>query len=83
MIWGFPSMGVSKNGWFISWKILLKWMMTGGTPISGTSICQAFISHKPLQSAAVFANMFCQVGLIKELFVVIRIEKPLLVAVFV
>jgi hypothetical protein len=22
-------------GWFISWKILFKWMMTGGTPISG------------------------------------------------
>ena len=34
-------MGISINGgtpiagWFISWKIPLKWMMTGGTPISG------------------------------------------------
>ena len=27
--------GVSKDGWFISWNIPLKWMMTGGTPISG------------------------------------------------
>ena len=34
-------LGVSWNGstriagWFISWKICLKWMMTGGTPILG------------------------------------------------
>ena len=28
--------GASQNGWFISWKIpIYKWMMTGGTPISG------------------------------------------------
>ena len=28
-------MGVPQNGWFISWEIPLKWMMTGGTPIFG------------------------------------------------
>ena len=27
--------GVANNGWFISWKSLLKWMITGGIPISG------------------------------------------------
>ena len=27
--------GTPIAGWFISWKIPLKWMMTGGTPISG------------------------------------------------
>ena len=24
----------SLDGWFISWKIRLKWMMTGGTPMT-------------------------------------------------
>ena len=33
-MWGL-GMGVPNNGWFISWKITLKWMMTRGTPISG------------------------------------------------
>ena len=33
---GFPTMGVPpKNAWFLLGKIPLKWMMTGGTPISG------------------------------------------------
>ena len=27
--WGFPYMGVPPNGWFISWKPLLKWMIWG------------------------------------------------------
>ena len=25
--WVFPKIGVPQNGWFISWKILLKWMI--------------------------------------------------------
>ena len=29
--WRHPKLA----GWFISWKILLKWMRPGGTPISG------------------------------------------------
>jgi len=30
--WGYPKLA----GWVISWKIpIYKWMMTGGTPISG------------------------------------------------
>ena len=24
-IWVFPKIGVPENGWFISWKTLLKW----------------------------------------------------------
>ena len=28
-------MGDPQTGWFISWKIQLEWMMTGGTPIAG------------------------------------------------
>ena len=28
-IWGFPSMGVPPNGWFVSGKIPLKWMIWG------------------------------------------------------
>ena len=28
-------MGVSQDGWFISWKIPLEWMITSGTPVSG------------------------------------------------
>ena len=28
-------MGVPTNGWFLLGKILVKWMMTGGSPISG------------------------------------------------
>ena len=33
---GFLKWGLPPNGWFISWKILLKWKMTRGTPIYGT-----------------------------------------------
>ena len=28
----FPQLGVPQNEWFISWKILLKWMIWGGHP---------------------------------------------------
>jgi len=28
-IWGFPSMGTPIAGWFISWKVLFKWMIWG------------------------------------------------------
>ena len=35
-IWGVPARhGVSKTGWFMMENPNLKWMMTGGTPISG------------------------------------------------
>ena len=27
--WAVPQMGVPQNGWFISWQILLKWMIWG------------------------------------------------------
>ena len=27
--WVFPKIGVPQNGWFISWKTLLKWMIWG------------------------------------------------------
>ena len=27
--WMFPKIGVPQNGWFISWKTLLKWMIWG------------------------------------------------------
>ena len=30
-------MELSQHGWFISWKILLKWMMNGDTSISGNT----------------------------------------------
>ena len=32
---GFLKWGVTQNGWFLLGKILLKWMMTCGTPILG------------------------------------------------
>ena len=32
--WGYPN-GPKLAGWFSSWKILLKWMTTGDTPILG------------------------------------------------
>ena len=35
---GWDRGGTRIAGCFILWEILLKWMMTGGTPISGTSI---------------------------------------------
>ena len=28
-IWVFPKIGVPQNGWLISWKTLLKWMIWG------------------------------------------------------
>ena len=31
-------MGVPPNGWFLKWKVPLKWMMTGISPISGTHL---------------------------------------------
>ena len=39
--WGFQNGDTPIAGWFINmfieWKSLLKWMMTGGTPISGNA----------------------------------------------
>ena len=32
--WTTKTMWVHQNGWFLSWKTLLKWMMTGGTPMT-------------------------------------------------
>ena len=33
--WGFPYMGCPIAEWFMSWKILSRWMIFRGTPISG------------------------------------------------
>ena len=32
---GIPINGCTQKGWFISWNILLKWMISRGTPILG------------------------------------------------
>ena len=38
-IWVFPTIGVPQNGWWKSWKTLLKWMIWGENPlVSETSI---------------------------------------------
>ena len=43
LIWGFPSMGVPPiAGWFLLEKIPSKWMMTGGSIISGHHISIPF-----------------------------------------
>ena len=43
-IGGSINVGTPVAGWFISWKIRLKWMMTGGhASVRKTSIC-----HMPL-----------------------------------
>ena len=37
-IWVFPKVGVPQNGWWKSWKTLLKWMIWGVPLFSETSI---------------------------------------------
>ena len=36
-IWVFPKIGISQNGWFISWKTLLKLMIWGFSIIFGNT----------------------------------------------
>ncbi len=45
--WLFPKIKVPQNGWFISWKTLLKWMIWGvKTPIFGnTQLLPLLLSH--------------------------------------
>ena len=39
-IWVFPKIGIPQNGWWKSWKTLLKWMIWGENPLFlETSIC--------------------------------------------
>ena len=53
---------VSINGgtpialWFISWKIPLEWMMTGGSPISGNHLKSLWISNSWM--VAIFHQLF-------------------------
>ena len=41
--WGVPEMGVAPNGWFISWKILLKWMIFRYIPPFQESSIRGFL----------------------------------------
>ena len=47
----FPKMGVTKNGWFLR-DILLKWMMTGGTPFLGNRHLSIMVTWTRLQKSA-------------------------------
>ena len=44
-------MRVPKNGWFISWNVLVKWMMTGGTPISGNLHIYIYIDEELMRKS--------------------------------
>ena len=54
-------LGTPIAGWFISWKTLLKWMRTGGTPILG-NLQISFFGRKGLKThrKAEDLNEFCR-----------------------
>jgi hypothetical protein len=47
--------GTPIAGWFISWKIRLKWMTTGGTPILGTA--QIFIGGIVVYKSRIYHDL--------------------------
>ena len=48
---GFHKWGVPQNFWFITENPNLKWMMTGGTPISG-NLQDPFVRTKPQRGSS-------------------------------